>query len=119
MSDPRVESVQATSPINGAAVSQLEARLRHLLEEQRRLRTLLDQTSAEAAPLSSEEVHAKGLTELANRTWAELDRINDDLYRFQDEYCTDAAREAEYDSALERILGFDPRINLNEIEEIM
>ena len=41
------------------------------------------------------------------------------MLRFQDEYCTDAAREEEYDSALERILGFDPRIDPKEIEEAL
>src|SRR5437870_471550 len=95
MSEPRTETAQATGSVNGAASSELEARLRQFLGEQRRLRELLDQTRAD------------------------LDRINTELLRFQDEYCTDAAREEEYDSALERILGFDPRIDPKEIEEAL
>jgi hypothetical protein len=95
MSEPHTETAQSTGSVNGAASSELEARLRHLFGEQDRLRALLDQTRAE------------------------LDRINAELHRFQDDYCTDATREEEYNCALEKILGFDPRIDLNEIEEIL
>ncbi|HVS36513.1 MAG TPA: hypothetical protein VMS17_13195 [Gemmataceae bacterium] len=80
-------------PPNGTAG--LEARLRQLFGEQQRLRELLD------------------------RTRQQLDDLAAELFRFQDEYCTDAAREEEYDSALERILGINPRIDLKEVEEIL
>jgi len=119
MSEPRTEAAQAAGSINGAASSELEARLRHFFGEQRRLRALLDQTLAEAGLLTLQEVHEKHVTEVADRTRADLDQINAELCRFQDEYCIDAAREEEYDRAIERILGFDPRIDLNEVEEIL
>jgi hypothetical protein len=70
----------------------LEARLRHLFAEQHRLRELLEQTRAE------------------------LDRVNATVLRTQDDYCTSPEREEEYDQCLEKILGFDPRIDLREIE---
>jgi len=73
----------------------LESQLRGLFAEQRRLRELLEQTRAD------------------------LDEVNRQVLRFQDDYCTDAERQEEYDSALERILGFDPRIDLNEVREIL
>ena len=73
----------------------LESRLRRLFEEQQRLRELLD------------------------RTRGELDTVNADLFRLQDEYCTDAARQEEYDGAVERILGFDPRIDLKEVADLL
>ena len=119
MSKPHTEIAPTTGSINGAASSELEARLRHFFGEQQRLRALLDQTLAEAVPLTWREVHEKRLGELADRTRADLERINAELFRFQDEYCTDAAREEEYECAIERILGFDPRIDLHEVEEVL
>ena len=95
MSELRTETAQATGAANGAPAPEPEARLRHLLGEQRRLRELLEQTRAA------------------------LDRVNADLLGFQNEYCTDPAREREYDSALARILGFDPRFDPKEIEEAL
>jgi hypothetical protein len=70
----------------------LEGKLRHLFAEQRRLRDLLEKTRAE------------------------LDGVNGELIRFQRAFCTDAVREEEYNQCLERILGFDPRLNLQEFE---
>jgi hypothetical protein len=48
-----------------------------------------------------------------------LDGVNAVLHRVQDDYCSDPARQEEYDSAIERILGFDPRIDLNEVQEVL
>ena len=59
--------------LNGAGG--LEGRLRHLFGEQQRLRELLD------------------------RMRGELDSVNAALFRLQDEFCTDAVRQEEYDSA--------------------
>jgi hypothetical protein len=84
-----------TTPLNGVVAFALEARLRYFFSEQARLRELLE------------------------RARADLDRVNAELLRFQDEYCTDAVREGEYDRAIERILGFNPRIDPKEIEEAM
>lgn len=119
MSEPRTETAQASGSTNGVASSELEARLRQLFGEQRRLRALLDQTLAEAGLLTLREVHERRLGELADRTRAELDRINTELFRFQDEYCTDPVRAEEYDSTIERILDFDPRIELSEVEDVL
>jgi hypothetical protein len=119
MSEPRAETTQATGSINGATTSEVEARLRYFFGEQRRLRALLEQTEAEAGLPSLQEVQEKRPGESADRTRADLDRINAELLRFQDEYCTDPSRAEEYDSAIERILGFDPRIDVKEVEEIL
>jgi uncharacterized protein YhaN len=81
--------------VNGTSAAALEARLRIFFTEQARLRELLEKTRAE------------------------LDRVNSELMQFESEYCTDAARQEEYNRAIERILGFDPRIDLNEVEEIL
>jgi uncharacterized protein YhaN len=71
----------------------VEARLRHLFSEQRRLRELLE------------------------RTRAELDQINREVLQVQEDFCTDEAREQEYWRCLQRLLGFDPVITREEIEE--
>ncbi len=81
--------------VNGATWPDLETRLRRIFAEQQRLRHLLDATRAE------------------------LDRANSELLAFQDEFCTDAAREEVYLSCLEQILGYDPHIDPKEIEEAM
>ena len=93
MIQPETQTTATAGPLNG--VVGLENRLRRLFGEQQRLRELLDQTRAE------------------------LDGVNAELFRFQDEYCTDAVRQEEYDSAIERILGIDPRIDLKEVEEVL
>ncbi len=93
MSQPDPQAAVNGTPPNGAA--DLESRLRQLFDKQQRLRELLD------------------------RTRQELDDLAAELFRFQDEYCADAACEEEYAKAIERILGFDPRIDLNEVEEIL
>lgn len=93
MAEVNVRAGGTTESVNGS--SPLESRLRGLFAEQRRLSELLEQTRAD------------------------LDEINRQVLTFQDDYCTDAERQEEYDSALERILGFDPRIDLNEVEEIL
>lgn len=80
---------------NGGSSLELEARLRHFFKEQQRLRELLD------------------------RTRAELDGVNAALLRFQDEYCTDEAREEEYLDCLERIHGVSFRIDPKELEEAL
>ncbi len=80
---------------NGTRAAALEARLLIFFTEQARLRELLEKTRAD------------------------LDRVNAELMRFESDYCTDAARLEEYDGAIERILGFDPRIDLNEVGEIL
>ncbi len=46
MSKQRTENTQATGSTNGAAFTELEARLRQFFEKQHRLRTLLDETLA-------------------------------------------------------------------------
>ena len=66
MIQPETQTTATAGPLNG--VVGLENRLRRLFGEQQRLRELLDQTRAE------------------------LDGVNAELFRFQDEYCTDAAR---------------------------
>jgi hypothetical protein len=73
--------------------SSLESRLRNLFAEQRRLRDQLEQTRAD------------------------LDRVNRQVLQFQDEFCTDAQREEEYDRCLQKVLGFDPRIDASLLEE--
>jgi hypothetical protein len=78
-------------PIEGA--SELENRLRRLYSEQNRLMVLLDQSRTE------------------------LERLNSEVRRCQEEYCTDAAREAEYLDTVERILGRKVRIDPKELEE--
>ena len=93
MAQSETQVAAGAQSLNGA--EDLEGRLRRLFGEQQRLRELLD------------------------RTREQLDGVNAELFRFQDEYCTDAAREEEYDSALERILGFNPRIDLKEVEEVL
>jgi hypothetical protein len=80
------------SPENNA-LSPLEAKLRHLFGEQRRLRELLE------------------------RTRSELDAVNREVLKTQEEYCTDTTREEEYDQGLERILGSNTRLNLKDLEE--
>jgi len=70
----------------------VEARLRHLFAEQFRLRELLEATRAE------------------------LDRVNAEVLQTQKEYCTSPEREEEYCQCLEKVLGFNPRISLEEIE---
>jgi hypothetical protein len=93
MAQPETQVPASAESVNG--VVGLESQLRRLFGGQQRLRELLD------------------------RTRQELDDVNAELFRFQDEYCTDAARQEEYDSAIERILGFDPRIDLKEVEEVL
>ena len=92
---PQLHSSTNQSPgeLNGAPASELEAKLRFFFGEQRRLRELLEQTRAE------------------------LDRVNRDLLQYQDEYCTDSGREAEYLDCLESILGYSIRVDPKEIEE--
>src|SRR5262249_48692833 len=48
---------------------------------------------------------------------AELDCVNADVLRAQEEFCTSPEREDEYNACLQRILGFDSRIDPQEIEE--
>jgi hypothetical protein len=95
MPELHTETDHLAAPLDGTCSSDLEARLRRFFGEQQRLRELLD------------------------RTRAELDRINAELFRFQDEYCVDAAREEEYLDCLERIHGGSFRIDPKEIEEAM
>src|SRR5260370_39235322 len=95
MSEPHSNKGLSASAVNGLNSPNLEVRLRHYLGEQHRLHELLDKTRAD------------------------LDRASAALMAFQDEYCTDAAREEEYLCCLEQILGFDPRVDPKEIEEMM
>ena len=78
-------------PVEGA--SELENRLRRLYSEQNRLMVLLDQARTE------------------------LERLNNEVRRCQEEYCTDAAREEEFLDTVERILGPGVRIDPKELEE--
>ncbi|HKI36765.1 MAG TPA: hypothetical protein VKA46_33225 [Gemmataceae bacterium] len=94
MPETTVQPPQTPTSLNGVVALTMEARLRHFFCEQARLREILE------------------------RTRADMDRINAELFRFQDEYCTDAARQEEYDSAIERILGIT-RIDPKEIEEAL
>jgi hypothetical protein len=48
---------------------------------------------------------------------AERARLTQELFKLQDEYCTDAVREEEYCRCIERITGFDPRIDPRALEE--
>jgi hypothetical protein len=71
----------------------LESRLRSLFAEQRRLREELE------------------------RTRAQLDRVNAEVLQVQEEYCTDAEREEEYCRCLQKVLGFDTRIEAALVED--
>ena len=93
MIQPEAQGGVNAPSLNGG--TSLESRLGRLFGEQQRLRELLD------------------------RTRGELDALNAELFRFQDEYCTDAAREEEYERAVERVLGVNLRIDLKEVEEIL
>jgi hypothetical protein len=85
MAEPNVGISQEVLSRNGR--DPLESRLRSLFAEQRRLREELE------------------------RTRAQLDRVNADVLLFQEEYCTDAEREEEYGRCLQKVLGFDPRLD--------
>lgn len=91
MGESDVHVNRDTELANGAC--SLEARLGQLLAEQRSLRERLEQTRTE------------------------LDRINAEVLRTQEEYCTDEARDLEYRRCMQRLLGFDPYLDLAEIEE--
>jgi predicted nucleic acid-binding Zn-ribbon protein len=80
-------------PVAGAP--ELENQLRRLYAEQFRLMVQLDQTRTE------------------------LDRVNGEVRRFQQEYCSDTAREKEYEGCIERIFGFSLRDLQAEIETAM
>jgi hypothetical protein len=41
------------------------------------------------------------------------------VLRSQDEYCTSPEREEEYLQCLEKVLGYDPRIDPKELEEAL
>src|SRR4051812_16957324 len=91
MSEPILQEGLAAGQVNGDGG--LEARLRWLYGEQGRLRALLEQTRTE------------------------LGRINAEILRTQDEYCTTPQREEEFWQCQKRIWGYDPRDVLQEIEE--
>jgi hypothetical protein len=93
MAEPNVPANQDRVAVN--ATRSLEARLGRLFAEQRRLRELLETTREE------------------------LDRVNREVLRTQDEFCTDPAREEEYLCVLERVLGYDPRIDPKELEDAL
>ncbi len=95
MAEPLTDTASMNRSLNGAFSAELEVRLRYFFGEQQRLRESLDWTRAE------------------------LDRVNAELLRFQDEYCTDAAREEEYLDCLERIHGTSFRMDPMEIEEAL
>jgi uncharacterized protein YhaN len=91
MPELQAKSEQNVMSLNGTGLSDLESRIRQFFDAQQRLRALLDQARAE------------------------LDQVNAALMRFQDEYCTDAAREEEYLSCVEQILGCSVRLDPNEL----
>ena len=117
MVQPNAQTAVGATPLNG--VGGPDARLRHLFAEQQRLRELLDRTRADAALLKKEDADDHRLPEFVRLMEKELEGVNAELFRFQDEYCTDTAREEEYNRAVERILGFDPRVDLKEVEAIL
>jgi predicted nuclease with TOPRIM domain len=85
MAEASVGSSQEVMLRNGH--DPLESRLRSLFAEQQRLREELE------------------------RTRAQLDQVNAEVLRFQEEYCTDAEREEEYGRCLQKVLGFDTRLD--------
>ena len=91
MPELQAQSEQKVMSLNGTGPSDLESRLRQFFDTQQRLRALLDQARAE------------------------LDQVNAALLCFQDEHCTDAAREEEYLSCIEKILGCSVRLDPNEL----
>jgi hypothetical protein len=91
MAEPNVGISQEVLSRNGH--DPLESRLRSLFAEQQRLREELE------------------------RTRAQLDQVNAEVLRFQEEYCTDAEREEEYGRCLQKVLGFDTHIDAALIEE--
>ncbi len=96
LSQPSVKQVDsATCGRDGNGDTPLEAQLRQLFARQRQLREQLDATRAE------------------------LDRVNAEVLRTGDEYCSSPEREEEYLQGLEKILGYDPRIDPKEIEEAL
>jgi hypothetical protein len=70
----------------------VEVKLRQLFTQRRKLRATLDATRVE------------------------LDRVNAEVLRIQDDYCTSPEREEEYLQYLEKILGYNPRIDPKELE---
>jgi hypothetical protein len=94
---PEHDSILALTSglLDRADPSELEARLQYFYREQRRLR------------------------DLPEPNWAEVLRVEAELFQFQDEYCTTPEREEEYLDCLERVLGCDPRMDLKMIEEAM
>lgn len=91
MADIDVQIGPPTNLVNGECA--LEDKLRRLFAEQVRLREQLEQTRAE------------------------LDHVNAEVLRTQDEYCTTPEKEDEYCQCLKKIIGYDPRDMLKEIEE--
>jgi hypothetical protein len=54
-----------------------------------------------------------------DRMRTELDQINAEVLKTQDEYCTSPEREEEYEQCMQRITGVDGRKELKEIEEAL
>src|SRR5438128_84691 len=59
----------------------------------------------------------RGLREQLETVRTELERVNREILKVQEEFCTDAQREEVYQRCLERLLGFDPGIDAKEIDE--
>lgn len=90
MAGPQAEVDSGTTAADGVA---LEATLRQLFAERTKWRELRDQAQEE------------------------LNRLNREVLRIQDKYCTDEAREAECRRCVERLTGTDLSIDLKAIEE--
>jgi hypothetical protein len=91
MVDTNTQVQHEATAANGAY--DVEGKRRRLFAEQQRLRALLEQPREE------------------------LDRVNAEVLRTQDESCTTPEREDEYYQSLKRIFGYDPRDTVAEIEE--
>ena len=115
MPQPILRSRPNVEQVNGPVA--LEARLGHLFAEQIRLRELLEQTRDILDGRTRSASASASARELFDQTKAELDRVNAEVLRVQDEYCTTPDREDKYCLCLKKLVGSDPREDLKEIEE--
>src|SRR5947208_11705931 len=84
-------------PVAGSTrlVPAIETKLRAIFDARARIREQMERLEAERAHLTQE------------------------LFKLQDGYCTDPAREEEYCRCIERLTGFDPRIDPRALEEAL
>jgi hypothetical protein len=71
-----------------------------------------DALEAKLLPLFAEQ---RRLREELERARAALDQVNREVLQVQEEYCTNAERAEEYDHCLQKVLGVDPRFDIEGI----